>query len=101
MRGAIPPLSQYVFMAWYLVKHRNNFTFIFLGCENNFNRSSRTQNVSSSFEKVKINLSLCLTKYDAMKTYPLLTRRSSRFSSSDRSIVKELFWVYNDFHAAN
>jgi hypothetical protein len=27
MRGAIPPLSQYVFMAWWLVKHRDNFTF--------------------------------------------------------------------------
>jgi len=23
--GAIPPLPQYVFMAWYLVKHRDNF----------------------------------------------------------------------------
>jgi hypothetical protein len=28
MRGAIPPLPQYVFMAWCLVKHRDNFTFI-------------------------------------------------------------------------
>jgi hypothetical protein len=28
MRGAIPPLSQYAFMAWCLVKHRDNFTFI-------------------------------------------------------------------------
>jgi hypothetical protein len=27
MRGAIPPLSQYVFMAGCLVKHRDNFTF--------------------------------------------------------------------------
>jgi hypothetical protein len=27
MRGAIPPLLQYAFMAWCLVKHRNNFTF--------------------------------------------------------------------------
>jgi hypothetical protein len=27
MRGAIPPLNQYVFMAWCLVKHRDNFTF--------------------------------------------------------------------------
>jgi hypothetical protein len=29
MRGAIPPLRQYVFMAWCLVKHRDNFNFIF------------------------------------------------------------------------
>jgi len=27
MRGAIPPLPQNVFMAWCLVKHRDNFTF--------------------------------------------------------------------------
>jgi hypothetical protein len=27
MSGAIPPLPQYVFMAWCLVKHRDNFTF--------------------------------------------------------------------------
>jgi hypothetical protein len=27
MRGAIPPLPHYVFMAWCLVKHRDNFTF--------------------------------------------------------------------------
>jgi hypothetical protein len=27
MRGAIPPFSQYFFMAWYLVKHRDSFTF--------------------------------------------------------------------------
>jgi hypothetical protein len=27
MRGAIPPFPQYVFMAWCLVKHRDNFTF--------------------------------------------------------------------------
>jgi hypothetical protein len=29
MSGAIPPLLQYVFMAWCLVKHRDNFTFTF------------------------------------------------------------------------
>jgi hypothetical protein len=27
MRGAVPPLPQYVFMAWRLVKHRD-FTFL-------------------------------------------------------------------------
>jgi hypothetical protein len=29
MRGAIPQLPQYAFMAWCLVKHRDNFTFTF------------------------------------------------------------------------
>jgi hypothetical protein len=28
MRGYIPPLPQCVFMAWYLVKHRDNFTLL-------------------------------------------------------------------------
>jgi len=28
-RGDISPLPQYVFMAWYLVKHRDNFIFTF------------------------------------------------------------------------
>jgi hypothetical protein len=27
MRGAVPPLPQYVFMAWCLAKHRDNFNF--------------------------------------------------------------------------
>jgi hypothetical protein len=27
MRDSIPPLPQYIFMAWCLVKQRNNFTF--------------------------------------------------------------------------
>jgi hypothetical protein len=30
MRGAIPPLPQYAFMAWCLVKHMDNFTFTFM-----------------------------------------------------------------------
>jgi hypothetical protein len=30
MCGAIPPLPQYFFMAWYLVKHRDNCTFTFI-----------------------------------------------------------------------
>jgi hypothetical protein len=29
MRGAILPFPQYIFMAWCLVKHRDNFTFTF------------------------------------------------------------------------
>jgi hypothetical protein len=30
MCGAIPPLPQYTFMEWCLVKHRDNFTFTFI-----------------------------------------------------------------------
>jgi hypothetical protein len=39
MRGAIPPLPQYVFMAWCLVKHRDNFTLLScIATEYNFQR---------------------------------------------------------------
>jgi hypothetical protein len=31
MRGAIPPLPQYAFMAWCSEKCRDNFTFTFIG----------------------------------------------------------------------
>jgi len=30
MRGAIPPLPHNFFMAWCLVKHRDNFTFLYI-----------------------------------------------------------------------
>jgi hypothetical protein len=30
MSGAIHPLPQYAFVAWRLVKHRDNFTFTFI-----------------------------------------------------------------------
>jgi len=30
MSGAVHPLLQYVFMAWCLVKHRDNFTYFLL-----------------------------------------------------------------------
>jgi hypothetical protein len=26
MCGAVPPLPQYIFMAWYFVKYKDNFT---------------------------------------------------------------------------
>jgi hypothetical protein len=32
MSGAIPPLSQYAFVAWCLVQHRDSFTFAFYWC---------------------------------------------------------------------
>jgi hypothetical protein len=33
MHGVISPLSQYVFTAWCLVQHRDNFTFTFYNSE--------------------------------------------------------------------
>jgi len=34
MRRAIPPIPQYVFMAWCLIKHRDNFTFFTVSLSN-------------------------------------------------------------------
>jgi hypothetical protein len=50
MREAIPPLPQYVFMAWFLVKHRDNFTFL-------------------TFYPVLYSLTLFLTEHHAMEVY--------------------------------
>jgi len=44
MRGATPPLSHYVFMAWYLLKHRY-FTFFTL--------------LYSKYKKVSIGTTVC------------------------------------------
>jgi len=41
MRGAIPRLSQYAFMVWCLVKHRDNFTFISLPLKNGYTAVQR------------------------------------------------------------
>jgi hypothetical protein len=60
MRGAIPPFPQYVFMAWYLVKHRGDFNyniFIYV-CICIYIKGN-----------VKVKLPLHLTKYHTMKAY--------------------------------
>jgi hypothetical protein len=56
MHGAIIPLSQYTFMAWYLVKQRDNFTFLKL----NKTVVKETSHGSESLlkETVKINSSM-------------------------------------------
>jgi hypothetical protein len=61
MRGAIPPFSQYVFMAWRLVKHRTTFPecrFLMQDC---YNKISRVR-VTESFvmcKKFLLRSSLC------------------------------------------
>jgi hypothetical protein len=48
MRGAIPP-PQYAFMAWCLVKHRDNFTF----CVYNLTSHSILSRESGSYSAIK------------------------------------------------
>jgi hypothetical protein len=54
---------QYVFMVWCLVKHRDNFTFTL--------PSGYTTFILNILDvvKVKVKVSLCLTKHHAIKTY--------------------------------
>jgi hypothetical protein len=42
MRGAILPLHQYTFMAWCLVKQRDNFTFLLIFISNHIHREEET-----------------------------------------------------------
>jgi hypothetical protein len=46
MCGTIPPFSLYVFMAWCLVKHRDNFVFTLLDVLPN----SRTENLEAQLD---------------------------------------------------
>jgi hypothetical protein len=46
MRGTIPPLRQYAFMLWCLVKHRDNFTFTFYTSGSNQVTNSMDQSPS-------------------------------------------------------
>jgi hypothetical protein len=54
MNGAIPPLPQYVVMAWYLVKHRDYFTLQVILPSRALDMFTRTCN------ELK-NVSICVT----------------------------------------
>jgi hypothetical protein len=60
MSGTIPPLPQYAFMVWCLVKHREDFIFTF---------TPNTDEVLITILRVNEVKSLCLTKFHAMKTH--------------------------------
>jgi hypothetical protein len=49
MSGAIPPLRQYVFMAWCLVKHRDNFTFMTLKTHTNYRHLASNERTSVKY----------------------------------------------------
>jgi hypothetical protein len=77
MHGAIPPLPQYAFTAWCLVKHWGNFTFtsIQVPVEHrpsptllNSHKMARSQSaVSRHGSEVNVKFPLCLIKHHAMK----------------------------------
>jgi hypothetical protein len=73
MRGAIPPLPQYVFMAWCSVKHRDNFTFIFYLTDQNCTQEeikSRLNLVNACYRSVlNILSSHLLSKNFKIKIY--------------------------------
>jgi hypothetical protein len=53
MCGAIPPLPQYVFMAWCFVKHRDNFTSSFTLDIVSVKRTGRKLNLRSCYFVLK------------------------------------------------
>jgi hypothetical protein len=57
MRGAIPPFLQYVFMAWYLVKHRDNIAY--------------TLHLPLEIP-ITLNLSVMTSKFHALPMYVLI-----------------------------
>jgi hypothetical protein len=72
MRGAIPPLSQYAFMAWCLVKHRDNFAFyvlkiIAMNDAPTENVKFRKKLVSVSGQKMWTNLSVSVSADTTIK----------------------------------
>jgi hypothetical protein len=60
MRGAIPPLPEYVLMAWCLVKHRDNFTFTKIGCGGEFDDPHLYSSSTFSLVLLRLLLLLCL-----------------------------------------
>jgi hypothetical protein len=69
MRGAIPPLPQYVSMAWCLVKHRDNFTFTFY----NYPNTNSAENIGlQKFTAINITILRYSFKSVAEKRYSSL-----------------------------
>jgi hypothetical protein len=70
MSGTIPPLPQYVFMAWCLVKHRDNFTFTLFN-ELHGVESLREANSHSASQKISRLLWNPKVHYRGHKSPPL------------------------------
>jgi hypothetical protein len=51
MHGAIPPLPRYAFVAWFLVKNRDNFTFSFTFIINLYRRLSKAAKTEEVYQR--------------------------------------------------
>jgi hypothetical protein len=74
MHVAIPSLPQYVFMAWCLVKHRDNFTFTFivvdkLGQNISGGSSVTEEPLSFSYLTYKVFNTICILIFTDMSKY--------------------------------
>jgi hypothetical protein len=49
MSGSTPPLTQYAFVAWCLVKHRDNFTSTFETCTTGMSCMTESSDMLSVF----------------------------------------------------
>jgi len=76
MRGAVPPLTMYVFMEWCLVKHKDNFIFVSRNetrgavSKNFHNESTRTDILTS----VSVLLGAHQPTHDIDRSLPVAPR---------------------------
>jgi hypothetical protein len=101
MRGAITPLPQYAFMAWCLVKHRDNFTFTFSVVDfcvsviyvlrkiwSNISGESKTV-----YHKNKQYITViwgCIQKFLDWVDYEITTTKNTRWEATQRVMAADL-----------
>jgi hypothetical protein len=86
MRGAIPPFHQYVFMVWYLGKHRDIF--------NNLTKFNETQVTVYRCTRV-------YTKVSGLSHNEGLWRQNSQNSDTTAPSDRELYHLQFSLQAAN
>jgi hypothetical protein len=90
MRGAIPAIPQYVFMAWCIVEHRDNFTFTFTFtfywswrndtlCKENIYVGMSLNNTYGNTVTQQLMLELAPSQQFAYALFPPYTRLLSKF----------------------
>jgi hypothetical protein len=75
MRGAIPLLPQYAFMAWCLVKHRDNFTFYLA-------------TLLGLLKKIVTGYKIWIFKYDPKEKHQSLQVKGSEYARPRRQNIK-------------
>jgi hypothetical protein len=93
MRGALPPLPQYVFMGWCSVKHRDNFTLLYIP------RTCMIQVTSQNFE-LHMNTGPFLSSACFSILYSCFIIPSLRFWRT-KLAARQTKWIVLSFSADN